>query len=108
MDGMKASDIVISLAFLAVTWVVFTGSVIADPGAAESYDRSEMTGPIAVWIGREGSGLPPAVLERVESRVRIPMAAGVESLSAGAAAAVLLYEANRQRRGSRAIARGGG
>ena len=47
--------------------------------------------------GGEGGGLPKSVLDRVSRRVRIPMAPGVESLSAGAAAAVLLYEAHRQR-----------
>jgi len=72
-------------------------SVAADPRAPDGYDEADMTRPTALWIGREGGGLPSAVLDRVSRRVRIPMAPGVESLSAGAAAAVLLYEAHRQR-----------
>jgi TrmH family RNA methyltransferase len=71
-------------------------SLAADPRAPKSYDECEMTGAVAVWIGREGPGLPSTVLERARG-IRIPMARGVESLSAGAAAAVVLYEANRQR-----------
>jgi len=72
-------------------------SVAADPRAPERYDEGDMTGPTALWIGREGGGLPSSVLDPVSRRVRIPMAPGVESLSAVAAAAVLLYEAHRQR-----------
>ena len=73
-------------------------SVAADSRAPDGYDEADLTRPTALWIGGEGGGLPASVLERVSRRVRIPMAAGVESLSAGAAAAVLLYEAHRQRK----------
>jgi TrmH family RNA methyltransferase len=72
-------------------------SLAADPRASLRYDDCGMTGPIALWIGREGEGLPPGIVERAARRIRIPMASGVESLSAGAAAAVLLFEARRQR-----------
>jgi len=72
-------------------------SVASDPRAPKRYDEADMTGPMAVWIGGEGRGLPSSMLDRASRRVRIPMAPGVESLSASAAAAVLLYEAHRQR-----------
>jgi TrmH family RNA methyltransferase len=72
-------------------------SVAADPRAPDGCDDADMTRPTALWLGSEGGGLPKSVLDRVSRRVRIPMAPGVESLSAGAAAAVLLYEAHRQR-----------
>lgn len=72
-------------------------SLAADPRAPGTHVECEMTGPVALWIGREGAGLPAPLLDRVPRRVRIPMEPGVESLSAGAAAAVLLYEARRQR-----------
>jgi len=51
----------------------------------------------AVLIGGEGPGLPRALIERADDRVTIPMASTVESLNAAATAAVILYEAFRQR-----------
>lgn len=53
--------------------------------------------PSALLVGNEGSGLPEEVERSADARIRIPMATGVESLNAGAAAAVLFYEAARQR-----------
>jgi TrmH family RNA methyltransferase len=53
--------------------------------------------PVALLVGNEGAGLPEEVERGADSRVRIPMASGVESLNAAAAAAVLFYEAARQR-----------
>ncbi len=48
-------------------------------------------GPLAVLLGSEAHGLQPAELERLDGRVTLPMADGVDSLSINAAAAVLLY-----------------
>ena len=53
--------------------------------------------PVALLIGNEGQGLPEEVERSADARIRIPMAPGVESLNAAAAAAVLFYEAARQR-----------
>ena len=53
--------------------------------------------PVALLVGNEGAGLPPEVEQSADARVRIPIAPGVESLNAAAAAAVLFYEAARQR-----------
>lgn len=53
--------------------------------------------PIALLVGNEGAGLPEEVERSADARVRIPMASGAESLNAAAAAAVLFYEAARQR-----------
>jgi TrmH family RNA methyltransferase len=53
--------------------------------------------PIALLVGNEGAGLPEDVVHAAEGRIHIPMATKVESLNAGAAAAVVLYEAYRQR-----------
>jgi len=54
--------------------------------------------PIALLVGNEGAGLPEDVVQAADARVQIPMATRVESLNAAAAAAVVLYEAYRQRR----------
>ncbi len=53
--------------------------------------------PVALLVGNEGAGLPEDVVHAADGKIHIPMATKVESLNAGAAAAVVLYEAYRQR-----------
>jgi RNA methyltransferase, TrmH family len=53
--------------------------------------------PTALLVGNEGAGLPEEVMHSADERIHIPMATKVESLNAAAAAAVLFYEAYRQR-----------
>lgn len=53
--------------------------------------------PTALLLGSEGQGLPEALLSEADVRVAIPMRAPVESLNVAVAAAVVLYEACRQR-----------
>jgi len=53
--------------------------------------------PVALLIGNEGAGLPEEVERSADASIRIPMTGGVESLNAAAAAAILFYEAARQR-----------
>jgi TrmH family RNA methyltransferase len=53
--------------------------------------------PVALLVGNEGAGLPEEVKRSADARIRIPMASGIESLNAAAAAAVVFYEAARQR-----------
>jgi tRNA G18 (ribose-2'-O)-methylase SpoU len=60
-------------------------------------DRADFSGDACLVFGSEGHGLSPAVLEACDEAVAIPMANGVDSLNVGAAAAVFLYEARRQR-----------
>ena len=64
---------------------------------AAMYDV-DLRGPIAIAIGSEGAGLTRALVERAHARLTIPMADGVESLNAAVAAALVVYEAARQRR----------
>ncbi len=59
--------------------------------------ETDLRGPAALLIGNEGAGLPPEVERSADALVRIPLAGGVDSLNAAVAAAVLLYEAARQR-----------
>jgi TrmH family RNA methyltransferase len=70
----------------------------ANARAAAAYDDVDWTVPLALLFGGEGSGIPPQAEDALDVRVAIPMAAGVESLSVNAAAAVLLFEASRKRR----------
>jgi RNA methyltransferase, TrmH family len=61
-------------------------------------DQSKLTGPSAVFIGSEGSGLPRTLMAEVDELVAVPHTAQVESLNAGVAGSIVLYEASRQRR----------
>jgi TrmH family RNA methyltransferase len=57
-----------------------------------------MRSATAVLIGGEGAGLPPALIAEADERITIPMQAPVESLNAAVTAAIVVYEARRQRR----------
>jgi TrmH family RNA methyltransferase len=57
----------------------------------------DLSGPAALLIGNEGSGLPEEWIARADQRVTIPCPGPVESLNAAVAGSVLLYEAARQR-----------
>jgi TrmH family RNA methyltransferase len=61
------------------------------------YDEVDLRGPVAVVVGAEGSGLPAAVRARAAARLRVPLRPPVESLNVGVAAALVLFEAARQR-----------
>lgn len=73
--------------------------VIGADMAGEPCDRVDLTGPICLVIGSEGKGLRPLTRTHCDRLVAIPMVeGGVGSLSASAAASILLYEVARQRR----------
>ena len=79
---------------------VFPGRVIAAAASGETELYSlRFEGRCAFVIGGEGRGVSPRLLEQAAATVRIPMAAGIESLNAAAAATLLFYEWARQRRG---------
>jgi TrmH family RNA methyltransferase len=65
-------------------------------GGVSMYDV-DFTTPIAVLLGGEGAGLSADLAAAADMRVSIPMHGAVESLNAAVAAAILLYEAQRQR-----------
>ena len=65
---------------------------------AESLERIDLSGPVAIFIGSEGAGLSPEIAAQCGTRITIPCPGPVESLNAAVAASVLLYEAARQRR----------
>lgn len=62
------------------------------------YDRCYFDAGTAFLIGNEGNGLSPELAAQADRLVKIPMEGQVESLNASVAAALLMYEANRQRR----------
>jgi len=60
-------------------------------------DQAKLSGPVAIFIGSEGSGLSRGLIAQMDETVAIPHAAQVESLNAGVAGSIVLYEAARQR-----------
>lgn len=64
-------------------------------------DQAGLSGALAIFLGSEGAGLPHDVISRMDEVLAIPHSPRVESLNAGIAASILLYEAARQRRGAK-------
>jgi RNA methyltransferase, TrmH family len=72
--------------------------IVATTSKAElDYWAVDYTQPTLLMVGNEGAGLSEALIQAATLQVRIPMSAGVESLNAAIATAVMLYEAKRQR-----------
>ncbi|MFF9090065.1 23S rRNA (guanosine(2251)-2'-O)-methyltransferase RlmB [Streptomyces sp. NPDC014991] len=70
---------------------------LAADGEVEVGDLAALGGPVVIVVGSEGKGLSRLVGETCDYRVRIPMPGGAESLNAGVAAGIVLYEAARRR-----------
>jgi 23S rRNA (guanosine2251-2'-O)-methyltransferase len=73
-------------------WIVGT-----DVDAENMYHQVDMTGPTVLVIGNEGKGLGEVIKKRCDYLVRLPMIGQVQSLNAGVATGILLYEVLRQR-----------
>ncbi|WP_227874295.1 23S rRNA (guanosine(2251)-2'-O)-methyltransferase RlmB [Tumebacillus algifaecis] len=73
-------------------WVVGT-----DVDGENMYHQVDLTGPTVLVIGNEGKGLGEVVKKRCDYLVRLPMIGQVQSLNAGVATGILLYETLRQR-----------
>lgn len=90
--GVSVDDVLVGLAAAGL-------GLLATSAAGSSFpEDSELGGSFALCIGNEAHGLDHEVLRAADGLVTIPMAGGVESLNAGVAAAVVLFEAARQRR----------
>ncbi len=74
-------------------WVFGTAA-----GGSVALYEADLRGPAAIVIGSEGDGMGRLVGENCDFQVSIPMKGRINSLNASAAAAILLYEALRQRR----------
>ena len=62
------------------------------------YDEESYKEPTAFLIGNEGNGLSDELSDKAKQYIKIPMEGKLESLNAAVAAAILMYEASRQRR----------
>lgn len=82
----------------------FAGLSLALTMQGSSLYMQDLTGPLLFAVGNEGAGISPALQQAVNTCVTIPMAhhgsLAVESLNAAAAAAVALFECQRQRLGA--------
>jgi RNA methyltransferase, TrmH family len=61
-------------------------------------DRAGLKIPAAIFFGNEGTGLPRDLMAKMDETIAIPHAPQVESLNAGVAASIVLYEAARQKK----------
>ncbi len=69
----------------------------ADAGAEKIYTDTDLKGPLALVVGGEGEGISRIVLKECDLQVKIPMCGSIDSLNAGVAAALMLFEVRRQR-----------
>ena len=71
----------------------------ATPSAEAEYTRQDLRGPLAVVVGTEAEGLSGFWLSQADMKVKIPMMGKVNSLNVSVSAALIVYEARRQRGG---------
>jgi len=94
VEGGATADVVVALSrrgFTTVATVVRGGT---------DYAAFDWTGPVALVLGNEAGGLPDELVATLDAGVTIPMAGRTESLNVSVSAAVLCFEALRQRRTS--------
>ena len=65
----------------------------------ETYYKADLSGPIGIVVGNEGSGISRLVREHCDFVVSIPLMGSINSLNASNAAAVIMYEVRRRRSG---------
>jgi 23S rRNA (guanosine2251-2'-O)-methyltransferase len=71
--------------------------ICADASAQKLWHEADYSGPIAILVGNEQHGVRRLLKEKSDEVVRIPMLGKLQSLNVNVAAAILLYEAVRQR-----------
>ena len=85
----------------AISWLKSKGIRILTAQLQDSspYYDTPMTGPTAIVMGTESTGLTPVWREAADSHILIPMLGRLDSLNVSVSAAILLFEAVRQRQG---------
>jgi len=91
-DGL---DLLRQAGFTIAALALGSTAITVDELASRDHER------LALVLGAEGHGLPPATVAAADCAVRIPMAGGVDSLNVAAAAAVAFYATRRRPRQSR-------
>ena len=90
----RARSIVDAVKYLKESGVTVIG---ATEKATESYTAADYTGPVAIVMGAEDTGISPEVLRLCDHLAAIPIIGSIGSLNVSVAAGVLMYEAVRQR-----------
>jgi 23S rRNA (guanosine2251-2'-O)-methyltransferase len=67
------------------------------PSANKLFTEVDLREPVGLVLGGEGTGIRPGVLQHCDVCIRIPLRGQVQSLNVSVAAAIVLYEAVRQR-----------
>lgn len=99
LRGMAIPVLIAQLRVAEVKIVAASSRARADEGELAGV-AADLRESVAIFIGNEGAGLPPEVEHVADARISIPIAESVESLNAGIAASIVLYEAARQRQGA--------
>ncbi|MGC1626551.1 MAG: RNA methyltransferase [Candidatus Acidiferrales bacterium] len=97
LRGMAIPVLLAQLRVAEVRIVAASSRVMADGGELAGAE-ADLRDAVAIFIGNEGSGLLQEVEHAADARISIPIAESVESLNAGIAASIVLYEAARQRK----------
>ena len=97
---LRGMSIPIVLTQFRVSKIKIVATAAGDPKAGEHGARkqTDLREPVAIFIGNEGAGLGLEIESAADAHISIPMSETVESLNAGIAASILLYEVARQRR----------
>ena len=97
---LRGMSVPVVLAQLRVSKIkiVATGSGSSKDGGSTGRTQINLREPVAIFIGNEGAGLGSEAETAADAHISIPMSETVESLNAGIAASILLYEVARQRR----------
>jgi RNA methyltransferase, TrmH family len=98
LRGMAIPVLLAQLRMAGVKIVAASSHAPAARGTAADA-VADLRSPVAIFVGNEGAGLAREIESVADARISIPMRDGVESLNAGVAASVVLYEAAQQRKG---------
>jgi TrmH family RNA methyltransferase len=103
LRGIAIPVLLAQLKMAQVKIIAASGRSVFNPSPVGGQDTSaypDLREPSAIFVGNEGAGLAPEVLHSAGDTISIPMHPSVESLNAGVAASIALFEAARQRGGA--------
>jgi RNA methyltransferase, TrmH family len=97
LRGIAPAVLLTQLRVAGLTILAAISNSAREANATPLASAEQLRSPSAILIGSEGAGLAPELARSADAQIAVPMAAGVESLNAGVAASIILYEAARQR-----------
>lgn len=98
LRGMAPAVLLAQLRVAGLTILAATSKPAGrDANVIPIASAEQLQSPCAIFVGNEGSGLSPEIERSSDARIAVPMSAGVESLNAGVATSIILYEAARRR-----------